>query len=235
MADLINWSITEKNDKYYLHGNVSGHSKLPNGMYVNTTSGKQFEVTDTALNIQTKNTLYTLPLGRICADSLRDGRSVILKLFGQDVLDKIINAAKDEQRCITERINNVLNRIDNDTVYLAFSSDIEYYFDLGIHKGSDGTVAAIEKCVHIGMLQDSVLLQSNRATLCSYFPHADNKIEFCGNSDDESHKQGQLLGYIANTGEKAIKITFTWGGSALLAAGEEITVVYGMAENIGDD
>ncbi len=60
-------------------------------------------------------------------------------------------------------------------------------------------------------------------------------MSFYSNSDDESHKQGQLLGYIANTGEKAIKIIFTWGGSALLAAGEEITVVYGMAENAGDD
>ncbi len=235
MADLINWSITKKDDKYYLHGNVSGHSKLPNGMYVNTTSGKQFKVTDTALNIQTKNTLYTLPLGRISSDFLRDGREIILKIFGQDILDKIVTAAQDEQRYMTERINNISSRIDNDTVYLAFSSDIEYYFDFGIHKAANGIVAAVEMCVHIGMFQDSVLLQSNRTTLCSYFPYADNRIGLYGNSDDESHKESKLLGYIANTGEKTIQIKFTWGGSALLAAGEEITVVYGMAENAGDD
>jgi len=75
-----------------------------------------------------KNTLYTLPLGKISTDFLRDGRDIILKKFGQDVLDRIITAAKDEQCRITERINNISNRINNDTVYLAFSSDIEYFF-----------------------------------------------------------------------------------------------------------
>lgn len=232
MADLINWSITEKDDKYHLHGNVSGHSKLPNGMYINTTSGRQFEITDEALIVQTKNTLYKLPLGRISVDFLRDGRDIILKKFGQDVLDRIITAAQDEQCRITERINNISNRIDNDTVYLAFSSDVEYYFDFGIHKDLNGTTAAIEKSEHIGMFQDSVLLHSDSTTLYSYFPYADNRIEFYGCSDDDYRKEGQLLGYIANTGEKAVKIMFTWGVSVSLMAGEEITVFYGMSGNV---
>lgn len=99
-------------------------------------------------------------------------------------------------------------------------------------KDSDGTAAAIEKSEHIGMLQDSVLLYSDSTTLYSYFPFADNKIEFYGCSDDDSRKEGQLLGYIANTGEKAIVITFTWGESVSLIGGEEITVFYGMSGNV---
>lgn len=61
------------------------------------------------------------------------------------------------------------------------------------------------------MFKNLVLLQTDITALYSYFPNADNRIEFYGISDDKSRKKGQLLGYIANSGEKAVKLTFTWG------------------------
>lgn len=229
MAILNNWFIDDTN---YLHGNVAGHPKLPNGMFVDTTRVQNFVLKDTCIEAQTRNTLYILPFEKCSNDYTENTFEQIKKVFGEDTVTKIQKCMSVYKCKRAEDMKAIGEQLQNNEYLLDISVNSNYYFDGGLYKDSAGNLHEIVESVHIGTFQDSVILSTHTEDDWDgmrYFPYAGNRLEFYEQLW-KNEDRAQVQGYIRNTGSEPIEVMFIWGKGVKIEPGSKIEVVEGMGD-----
>ncbi len=168
------WSFTRARSTdgqpaFFLSGNISGHSKIPDTRFVSTSkvSDIDLDIDNEELIAKTKNTVYHCPLSYADWEALESkGTSELLPNYDQ----------------VKKRF---FGKIDKHTIeagnVLLVVSDFDRYFYHSIYcKPSEDTEIFFRATSNIGMIQDSFLIcgsASQKTVDLRYFPHPGN-IEF---------------------------------------------------------
>lgn len=176
--------LSHKGYRYDLaHGYVSGHNRLPDSIWINTSriESVQVDYANDELLIQTVNTLYHCPLNSCRWHSQ----------------DKFPDRIPDYEQ-IKEAYKGKTTRptIEPGKVLLVLANYSHYYFH-SLYCKPEGCAEPIqyESDAHIGVLQDSFLIYNEMDIVdLRYYPHALN-IEFYS-----EYTNGMPL-YIENIGD----------------------------------
>ncbi len=241
---LKNWHLmsSEKDEGtvYYAYGTVFGHTspRCADGTSIHTSRIKNIILSDEdTLEVQTRNTVYHVKLNEYGTladmDNERSGlssdkTSSALESFNipEEIYARMTESFKVRfnQRCAD--IVSCKSKLSIGEMYLALSANTDYYFDFGMIKQPEETVF-LQKRVHLGMHQDSVLLMKKYDIASSYFPYKANNMEFYKSLYIvDNISKGTRIGYLKNTGDMPLNIRFTWGKCVTLMPNEEIEVRY---------
>ncbi len=173
------------------HGNVTGHKKLPDTMFIHTSKIVEVCVDQETeqVVIQTRNTEYHCRLSDIDYSK-------------PDTSDYIPELSEYAKKYGKEREYT----LDDNTILLVLSDHEEYYFEKMIIK-KDGKVYDGEMYTHIGTFQDSCLISCygfENGVDIRYFPHAQHLETYCQETDS-------LPIYLQNSGDRAIYFTANEG------------------------
>lgn len=145
------------------HGNVTGHNRLQDSIFINTSevlwSAVDWEHEE--LLVQTRNTRYHCPLAYCDFDRQDENAKLVLEY---------------EKICEIYRGKTPKYEIEEGNVLLVVSNFDDYYFHSCYYKPVGSTEPV--RCrgsARIGMLQDSYLIMSSDAEIdLRYFPHYQN-------------------------------------------------------------
>ena len=184
---LHNWYIedhlSQRNGRYALaHGIVTGHTRLPDSIFCHTSKIRETYVNEEdELVILTMNTEYHCPLNS-CDWNKQDQYPDMISDY-----EKIKAEYKDK---------DLRPVIEPGKVLLVLSNFSHYYFHslYCIPEGADQP-CEYSGDVHVGMFQDSYLIEADHGRIdLRYFPHFQN-IEFYS-----EHTQGMPL-FLENVGD----------------------------------
>ena len=186
---LYYWYMEDVNcagiDFTIMHGIVSGHHRLMDSTFINTSLINSYTVNydDSELVVQTENTVYHCPLAYCNFDQ-------------QDLVkNQIPNYEKIKQE-YKNKINEELPVADDENVLLVISNHNEFYFHSLYYKpeGADAEVK-YSAFPHIGTFQDSFLIISEEGNIdMRYFPHFQNIQFYMQDTDNKPF-------YIENLGD----------------------------------
>lgn len=233
MTELRDWYICKICDKeeYFLHGAVYGHSspRLYDGLFIHTSTIREIYDKGDILECRTRNTIYTLNKKSISVKSLSPDEKktdyiseCIAHFMGesaQATAQELYDIINTKQQRLKEKADSLFNT----EFLLVLSSDCQYYFDEAFVKSESGELLHDEKHVHVGMIQDSVILSNCGVR---YFPYQENSLSFYHTIDrlfaGEGEEQNRLLGYIYNSGSMPLRVGFTWGKVIEIKPGETV-------------
>lgn len=207
MKTLKYWYITRRKEKYDIaHGIVYGHERLSDGMKIRTSYIKNVSICDGTAIIKTKNSIYYCRLeeanfhqfddsGRFCIhefDSLRSQYERKLKIPG-----------------------------GGDGALIVLDANAEYNFVGALFQIGDARKEIRGPCVHLGMLQDSVLIEwydkiSGSHINYAYFPGSQMVMFY-------SWPRRKLKTIIENAGVKELEISIGDKNYAI-TPGNQITI-----------
>ena len=245
------WHVTSRQREgetvYYAYGTVYGHTsyRCQDGTFIHISRIQRItEADENTLEIITRNTNYQVKLneygtliniedaaaGNDYSTSYGDFTENALKHFdvSPGVYQKLTELRKERFEKRNSLIKSCDEKLSDGEIYLALSADADNYFDFGAVKLSN-EIVPLRKILHVGMVTDSVLLGNDKSGIVArYFPFSMRNIEFYHDlySDFTGLIEGTRLGYLKNTGDMPLFISFSWGRSIELGAGEEIEVLY---------
>lgn len=217
MPTLENWKIIvygTEHEKMRLNGTVFGHSKPTcyDGMFVNTSHIISAKDEGETLAVQTRNTLYTLRK----EDMSLQATPEIIRKFAERFLPE----SAEELTEITERKHREFlengNALQPNRLFLELSSQRRNYFSGALYRDRNGELHIEEAREHIGMFQDSVILEHSGVR---WFPKYGG-VEFYRSMNQMSESEEQVWGYIRNVGTEPISVTYSWGDTDVLQSGE---------------
>ncbi len=159
-AELHYWYLDSKDGLVKAHGNVTGHRKLDDSTFINTSQVVETKFDSDAMEmiIRTLNTEFHCPM-EYC------------KFRKQDEFPDIIENYKALKVKFRGKIK--YPEIEQGKVLLVLSNFDCYYFHSLCVKDENGEVQEFSTFPHIGMFQDSFLIGSDHVDL-RYFPHYKN-------------------------------------------------------------
>ena len=196
------------------HGIVSGHPKLSDATYTRTSAVQAVYVDEESeeLVVTTKNSVYHCPLA-------------YCRFKKQDKYPSLIPDYKKLKKKYKDKIN--YPSIEPGKVLLVLANFCEYYFHSLYYVPKDSEKNKRLEYTgypHIGMFQDSYLIQTEDYKVdLRYFPHYQN-IEFYHNETD-----GCPL-FVENIGDAVIYVR-THVGTIRLAPGDRKEVIEENAED----
>lgn len=204
------WYVDDRN---IAHGVVTGHNRLPDALKIHTS-----QIIETAIDqetneavIITNNTVYRCPLN-------------YCRFEKQDMFS---NALPDYERLKEQYKGTVIYpETEQGNVLLVLADFAEYYFHSLCVKDKNGKRVKYRGCPHIGMSQDSYLIEAECNEFyvdLRYFPHYRNIELYCFETD------GMPL-YVENVGESTLYIKFR-GMQFSVASGERKALSEENAEN----
>lgn len=194
------WYIKDDWGEKLAHGIVTGHPRLPDSHRIHTTPiiGMELDEEREELLITTLNTLYHCPLSS-CRFKKQDAFPDMLPDY-EKLKEKYYREEQEPE-------------IEQGKVLLVLSNFDEYYFHSLCVKDENGEKINYTGFPHVGMFQDSYLIETDDYRIdLRYFPHFGN-IEFY-----ECETDGMPL-YAENIGSSVIYISIspmTFGKSGSL-------------------
>ena len=186
---LFKWYVDTWADSMIAHGVVTGHRKLPDTMFINTSPVKDIEIDSERGEavIVTMNTIYCCPLNSL-SFSKQDENPELIPGY-EAVKEKFSVPVEDPE-------------IEQGKILLVLSDHDEYYFHSLCVRDKDGKPLSYSAHPHIGTFQDSFLIHTAdlKIDLC-YFPHFRN-ISFYSSRTDN------MPLYAENIGSGVIYIRF---------------------------
>ena len=183
------WYVEDvREDRVTAHGIVTGHPKLPDSIDINTSMVQSIEIDsekEQAIIITRSKTVYHCPLN-------------YCRFERQDEYAHLIPGYEE----IKEKYEGKIDRpeIEYGKALLVLSDFDNYYFHSLCVKDKDGKVSDHSGYPHVGMFQDSFLINSHGIDL-RYYPHYRN-IEFY------STQTGGMPLYVENIGRSVIYIKY---------------------------
>lgn len=219
---LYYWYMEDVNcagiDFTIMHGIVSGHHRLMDSTFINTSLINSYTVNydDSELVVQTENTVYHCPLAYCNFDQ-------------QDLVKNQIPDYEKIKRKYKGRAEKEQPTADEGEVLLVISNHDGYYFNSLYYKPK-GAYTKVKYFAgpHIGTFQDSFLIRSGEGDIdLRYFPHSQN-IEFYTQDTDN------MPFYIENIGDITLYCR-TFSGVIKLDPGERKKVTKENAEKVSVD
>ena len=206
------------NEFTIMHGIVSGHKRLMDSTFINTSSIKSYTVNydDSELVVQTENTVYHCPLAYCNFDQ-------------QDLVKNQIPDYEKIKREYKGKAEKELPTADVGEVLLVISNHNEYYFN-SLYYRPEGADKKVKYSVfpHIGMFQDSFLIRSGEGNIdLRYFPHSQDIDFYAQDTDNKPF-------YIENIGDITLYCR-TFSGLIKLDPGERKEVTKENAEKVSID
>lgn len=237
MVEIKNWHASYNVAK----GAVYGHKNNPNcpdGKYIHTSNIVDIYNVGDSIEMQTKNTLYTLKKNEISdgyytydfENKISVLHNWLLKYCseGEQVYSELLEILELKK----SKFLNIAQRINPRECILALSSDCAYYFDKAYVKDSSGNLILVDNNVHTGMFQDSVLIGGDSPR---YFPFKDNNILFYLSYYTEvNDEELESTGAIYNSGSKPIRVQFTFGKTIEIQPEEFVRVDKETLKNYTD-
>ena len=199
-----------------LHGVVTGHRKLPDGMFIHTSPIRQVSrdpEREDGYIFESKNTKF-----HVSMEDFDYGQCVVsnnsaipgLDLWLSELETYSKRYAGKETSCAAE-CGSILLRLGNNH---------EYYFDAMDVNPGPGEHLRGEMHPHVGMIQDSVLCWAGGEVWCSYydlryFPYRGGNLEFY------AWDAGGLPVYIENSGDSELRVKLN-GAVYLIAPGSRV-------------
>lgn len=186
-------------------------------------------------------------IGRRCyppqdwVDDIHNQREIAVRDFCRyfgfdDLADEIISKKNERIKILEAGYERIAQMLPENTLYLSLR-DCGYYFHYGICN-INGVKGNCDMKRHDSFFEDSLLVYRDdgdeQHPLVRFFARDNNSVEFYnGMGIMKSHfkiDDGELLGYLHNSGIAMLNVTFSWGKKIKLKPGEEIEVRYGMGE-----
>lgn len=211
MARLYKWYIEKKNKAnsdsvLWARGVVSGHIRLPDGMFIHTSAIVSVSLENETVIIQTLNTRFECKMED--ADYEKFTETNMIERFAEFKEKYDIPKVKYEPDL---KANEVL---------LVLGNNRQYYFD-SYHVNYQGKKKSLyDVPAHIGTFQDSVLCQCFINRCCidyRYFPYKGCHAEFYS---WEKH----FKTYIENCGDDPLYVT-VYGNVYMIPSKERILVI----------
>ena len=175
------WHISNEWDASIAHGVVTGHPRISDTtrMHTSPIAGIEVDAEKEELLITTKNTLYHCPLDS-CNFKKQDAFPDILPDY-EKLKEKYQREVQDPE-------------IEQGKVLLVLSDFDEYYFHSLCVRDDSGEKLKYTAHAHVGMFQDSYLIETDdyRIDLC-YFPHF-GSIEFYETETDDMPLYAENIG-----------------------------------------
>lgn len=236
-------NLPEDSQTFLAWGNVKGHEKLPDGMFIHTSMIKNVSLVGDVLIVDTANTEYTCALQdfRLSTDSPAYEKmlaNICDKFSIPDILPKMQESVRGRLAEINAYKQEIKDDMYNDTIYLEFSDDHNYLYNFGIYKSQDGETYDLNKTVAADTFRDTVTLNIKRTyhplppnnlepktedIAVHYSPFKGNIIEFYS-VHPSSLKGGQYFGKIKNSGKLPLTVIFSWGLTAVIPPDSSINV-----------
>lgn len=191
---LYNWYIdrykmSDGSEVLRAHGIVTGHDRLRDTTFINTSEVKEVTIENDIAIVQTRNTRYECSLESAKYESFE---------VPEVIPDFVVY--RDRYSNLQKTKNNVL---DKDGVLIALGNNREYYFDSIYVKFEGEEKYSDQVCPHIGMFQDSVLCRLNTKRYridYRYFPYPGLRVEFY-------EWMPEIDTYIENCGDEELLVT----------------------------
>lgn len=196
MARLYDWYIEKKNklnpdSELWAKGVVSGHVRMPDGLFIHTSAIESVTLENETAIIQTRNTRFECKMENADYDKFTESQMIA----GFDDFKKKYDTSKVKYVPEAELKEN--------EVLFVLGNNREYYFD-SFHVKYNGKKESFYTVhPHVGMFQDSVLCQCFIEKRCidyRYFPYKGCHVEFYS---WENH----LKTYIENCGDEPFFVT----------------------------
>jgi len=206
MKALKYWYITAYGKYAVAHGIVSGHERLPDGQKIHTSYIRRLELReDGAVVIRTKNSEYHCKLGTACFHRF----------------DEVGKRFLPDFKKLQEKYERKLEIPDDgDGVLIVLDSEAEYNFVGALFQVGDRKKEFHDPDVHIGMFQDSVLLEW-------YDRASDTYVGYCyfpTPSQAEFYRWVAMKTYIQNVGIKEIEVSID-GNDYQIAPGGQLFLI----------
>lgn len=216
MARLYNWYIEKKNkvdpdSELWARGVVSGHVRLPDGMFIHTSTIASVTMEGETAIIQTQNTRFECEMKN--ADYEKFTETKLIDNFADYKVKYDIPKVKYEPD------------LKENEVLLVLGNNRQYYFD-SYHVNCAGKKESLyEVCAHVGMFQDSVLCRffiNRRWVDYRYFPYKGCHAEFYSWED-------HFKTYIENCGDDPLYVT-VYGDVYIIPSKERVLIIPQNAE-----
>ena len=233
MITLEKWYVVYDGIGYTANGIVYGHTSphCPDGTEIHTSLIEGAEISDGELILSTLNSEYHVTIDemdRECFDPWRSLRMFekFANKFGieeclSDVRKKYLELEKEQLDMRAE----ISSKIKDNSLYLEFSDDQEFYFNRGLFRSSGGTVEFIPRISDFDTEHGKLIAVINH--IVEYCPYNGGNIEFLWHSET-SLSNGEYLGVICNSGKTALNIRFSWGKTVIVSPGSELEITSGM-------
>lgn len=228
---LKDWYISfvkekEGKRKYVAQGHVFHNPNFTNGEEIHTSYVESIRLQENCLYVQTMNSVYELPLN--CCDVSKKAYSFWEEdyLWSEKPEESVVNRIREEivvkakeEKQRQEQERELLVEEEKECFVMLFDEEEEYYLKDAFVKGITPNGAEYTKHfsyhVHIGMFQDSVLLEPwEEGFDYRFFPYFGNRIEFYSWGDYE----GNVL--FINQGEHELETDTPCGKFILPADGK---------------
>ncbi len=233
MITLENWYLSYNGIGYVAHGVVYGHTSphCPDGAEIHTSLIESAEYSDGEIILSTLNSEYHVLVEDIGCEYYNPLRSLrVFERFAENCgltgcLDEVrAGYAGLEKQLLLER-GELCGRLRDNSLFLEFSDDCEFYFRRGLYKSSAGTVEFLPYVSDFDTDGGKLVVILNY--LVDYYPYNGGNIEFIRHSQG-SLPDGAHLGIIRNSGSAALNIRFSWGKTVIVSPESEIEVSEGM-------
>lgn len=184
---LRNWFLTGHEGTYTAHGYVEGNPRFRDGTFIYTSEVQSIlEDGEDWITIQTKNSVY-----RCAWEECNFNR--------QEPMEKLRRFPE-----ALRKIQTFPEGLPQECIFLAFSSDDEYFFRRGAVRTRNGT-SWLVLFPHLGMFQDSCILMEQEGMAVSridirYFPFP----AFLGMEFYQFETDG-LTVFLRNEGKKSMR------------------------------
>ena len=178
---LKNWQLIKHlgNDDipwYSVTGNVYGRSGWQEGKKLFSSEIKSVEMVEGIVCIQTRNSTYH------CAenDHAYSGKDAdaLKELLGENEMRQIMDMAQEKE---ANRRRFLLSKIpmeSNKALMFVMSDSESFYFESALIVKDGGTEIVTDYHVHVGMIQDSVLIGDMDHFDFRFFPYKGNRLKF---------------------------------------------------------
>lgn len=233
MITLENWFVVYDGIGYTANGIVYGHSSpnCPDGEEIHTSLIESAEINGEELILFTLNSEYHVRFDEMdceCFDLWRSLR--LFERFAQkfgitECLDKVRERFIALEKRQLEIRSDISGRLKDNSLYLEFSDDCEFYFRMGMFKSAGGTCEFIPRISDFDTDKGKLMVSLNY--IVEYYPYNDGNIDFIRHSG-LSLPDSEHLGIIRNSGSTALNIRFSWGKTVIVAPDSELDISAGM-------
>lgn len=237
MITLEKWYVTYDGIGYVANGIVYGHSssRCPDGTEIHTSLIESAETGDGELILFTLNSEYHVRLDEISCECFDPWRSLrIFERFAvqyevSECLPQVRERFLGMEKELLQLKQDICARLPDNSLYLEFDGDCEFYFKLGLFKSEAGTAEFFPRISDFDTDNGKLTAIINYAV--EYYPYNGGNIEFLRHSA-ASMPDGEHLGIIRNSGSTALNIKFSWGKTVILAPDSELEIISGMGGNL---
>ena len=172
MYKIHNWYLSENKYGLIAHGNVTGHYKFPDSMFIHTSPIQDISVDGSTINFITLNSVYQ-------CEAKEFSKQIV------DIQELAENGYKDILNPVIELLMNTsfieIPIEAHNEIIMFLGNTREYYFDKVVIDCNGEYSIEKEMYPHIGTFQDSVICDYWVGEECvdlRYFPYQGNRLQF---------------------------------------------------------